>query len=114
MGGDLAGQFAVGDKLRNRYAVERESGTVLQNLKPYGLSRYVFSLMILIDKLNLPHFATPGCSVTLIAKDERYARLKAHGLTVNGAHFPIAVTHPDHASAPADLIIVALKHRHLP
>lgn len=58
-------------------------------------------------------YKTPGYSVTLIAKDERYARLKERGLTVNGVHLPISVTHPDHASGPADLIIVALKHRHL-
>lgn len=58
-------------------------------------------------------YKTPEYSVTLIAKDERYARLKEHGLTVNGIHLPISVTHPDHAPGTADVIIVALKHRHL-
>lgn len=58
-------------------------------------------------------YNTLGYSVTLIAKGQRYDRLKECGLTVNGTHFPIAVTHPDHAAEPADVIIVAVKHRHL-
>lgn len=55
-----------------------------------------------------------GFSTTLIARGQRYDRLKSDGLVVNGKPYAIPVTHPDKATSPADLIIVALKHHHLP
>jgi 2-dehydropantoate 2-reductase len=59
-------------------------------------------------------FAAHPLSTVLVARDERYERLKAEGLVVNGKHFSIPVVHPDEASTPADLIIVALKNHSLP
>jgi 2-dehydropantoate 2-reductase len=55
----------------------------------------------------------PGFSVRLIARDGYYDRLKRDGLIVNGRHYAVPVVHPDEASAPADLVLVALKHHHL-
>ncbi|MBW1799895.1 MAG: ketopantoate reductase family protein [Deltaproteobacteria bacterium] len=55
-----------------------------------------------------------GCSTFLVARGERYERLKAGGLVVNGEPYAISVIHPDESNPPADLIIVALKHHHLP
>jgi 2-dehydropantoate 2-reductase len=54
----------------------------------------------------------PHC-VSIIAGGERYERLRDHGLVVNGKHYAIPVTGPEHAS-PSDLILVAVKHHHLP
>ncbi|RJQ83320.1 MAG: ketopantoate reductase family protein [Desulfobacteraceae bacterium] len=50
--------------------------------------------------------------VSFVADGWRYERLK-RGVTVNGRHYPVAVVRPDEAAAPADLILVALKHHHL-
>ena len=58
-------------------------------------------------------FETEGFSSAVIARGERYERLKKEGLTVNGIHYDVPVVHPDRATEPADLIIVALKHHHL-
>ena len=55
----------------------------------------------------------PGFSVGIIARDGFYDRLKKDGLVVNGTHYAVPVIHPDEATAPADLVIVALKHHHL-
>jgi 2-dehydropantoate 2-reductase len=55
----------------------------------------------------------PDLSVSVVAKGERYDRLRRDGLTVNDATFHVPVIHPDRVEAPADLIIVALKHHHL-
>jgi len=49
----------------------------------------------------------------LIARGERYRRLKAHGLVVNGQQYQLPVKHPDEAPSPVDFILVALKHHHL-
>lgn len=54
-----------------------------------------------------------GFAVSLIAEGERYTRLQRDGLTVNGVTFHVPVLHPDRVTAPADLILVALKHHHL-
>ena len=54
-----------------------------------------------------------GWKCTLIARGERYDRLKSEGLMINGKPYAIPVTHPDATTEPADLIIVALKHHHL-
>jgi 2-dehydropantoate 2-reductase len=52
-------------------------------------------------------------ATAVLARDERYDRLKRDGLVVNGKHYAIPVIHPDETTDPADLIIVALKHHHL-
>ncbi len=59
--------------------------------------------------LNAPDFST-----AVLARGERYARLKRAGLIVNGRHYTLSVIDPDEGSEPADLIIVALKNYHLP
>ena len=56
----------------------------------------------------------PGFTTTLIARGERCDRLRREGLVVNGKPYAIPVTHPDEAAGPIDLILVALKHHHLP
>jgi len=58
-------------------------------------------------------FDTTGFSTVLIAKGHRLDKLKIKGLVVNGKSYAIPVIHPDEATSPADLIIVALKHHHL-
>jgi 2-dehydropantoate 2-reductase len=58
-------------------------------------------------------YKAPGFSTTVIAKGARADNLRKHGLTVNGEKIPVSVTEPGQAKAPADLIIVALKHSHL-
>ncbi|MEW6401677.1 MAG: 2-dehydropantoate 2-reductase [Chloroflexota bacterium] len=59
-------------------------------------------------------FDAHSFSTTLIARDERFQRLTAEGLVVNGKHYSIQVIHPDAVPAPADLVIVALKNQSLP
>jgi len=58
-------------------------------------------------------FDAEGFQTSLVARGQRYERLRRDGLVVNGRSYLIAVTHPDEATAPADLIIVGLKHHHL-
>ena len=58
-------------------------------------------------------FFANGFATTLVAGGERAARLREEGLTVNGEHLLLPVSDPDRGSAPADLILVALKHHHL-
>ena len=53
-------------------------------------------------------------STMVVARGERYDRLKRLGLVVNGKAYAPRVVHPDAPSSPADLILVALKHHHLP
>jgi len=59
-------------------------------------------------------FDQPPFSTVLVARGPRYDRLRAEGLVVNGRHYSIPVIHPDEATPPADLIIVALKNHNLP
>jgi 2-dehydropantoate 2-reductase len=59
-------------------------------------------------------YEAAGFSTTLVARGPRGDRLRSDGLVVNGKKYLLPVTHPDEATAPADLIIVALKHHHLP
>ena len=59
-------------------------------------------------------YEAAGFSTTLVARGPRCDRLRSNGLVVNGKRYLIPVTHPDEATSPADLIIVALKHHHLP
>jgi 2-dehydropantoate 2-reductase len=51
--------------------------------------------------------------VSLIAHNERHDQLKKKGLIVNKKHYAIPVVRPDN-TLPSDLIIVAVKHHHLP
>ena len=53
-------------------------------------------------------------STGVIARGQRYDRLESNGLVVNGKTHAVPVIHPEKAASPADLIIVALKHHHLP
>ena len=55
-----------------------------------------------------------GFSTVLVAKDQRYDRLKSEGLVINKKKYSIPVVHPDEAVPPADLILVALKNHDLP
>jgi 2-dehydropantoate 2-reductase len=52
-------------------------------------------------------------SVSLIAGNGRYEKLRREPIIVNGKQYAPSVLHPQASSAPADLIIVALKHHHL-
>ena len=58
-------------------------------------------------------YDTPGFSTVLIASGQRLEKLKKDGLVVNGKPYLIPVIQPDEADSPVDLILVALKHRHL-
>lgn len=57
---------------------------------------------------------TEGIEVCLVARGKRLKRLAEKGLIVNGAPYNIPVINPDDTPTPFDLIIVALKHHHLP
>ena len=54
-----------------------------------------------------------GISTMVVARGERCDRLRRLGLVVNGKAYAPLVVHADEASAPADLIFVALKHHQL-
>ena len=58
-------------------------------------------------------FESPGFSTSIVAGGRYFDRLKNQGLIVNEKEYHIPVIHPDEASSPADLIIVALKNHHL-
>lgn len=60
---------------------------------------------------SLLYTMDPKC-VCFIASGSRYDKLKRDGVVVNGKPYPIAVVNPVEA-APADLLIVAVKHYHL-
>jgi len=55
----------------------------------------------------------PHC-IWLIADGERYGRLKEKGFFVNDRHYDLPVMRPDDEAPPSDLVIVAVKHYHLP
>jgi len=52
-------------------------------------------------------------SVSFVAGGKRFERLRKEGLIVNGKRYFIPVVPPEDLSAPADLIIVAVKYHHL-
>jgi 2-dehydropantoate 2-reductase len=52
-------------------------------------------------------------SVSFVAGGDRFERLRKEGLIVNGKRYFIPVVLPEDMSAPADLIIVAVKYHHL-
>jgi 2-dehydropantoate 2-reductase len=51
--------------------------------------------------------------VAFVARGQRCRRLRQGPLIVNGRAHDLPVIHPDRVPAPADLVIVALKHHHL-
>lgn len=51
--------------------------------------------------------------VAFIAAGERGERLRRQGVIVNGRHYLIPVLDPGEIAAPADLVLVAVKHHHL-
>ena len=59
-------------------------------------------------------FALDRNSISFIAEGARYDRLKKSGVIVNGEPCPIAVVKPEDINKPFDLVIVAVKHHHLP
>ena len=52
--------------------------------------------------------------ISLIARGERADRLMEKGLIVNNKHYSVPVLRPEDKAPPSDLIIVAVKHHHLP
>jgi 2-dehydropantoate 2-reductase len=52
--------------------------------------------------------------ISIVAKGERYERLKSQGLTVNDKHYALPVVSVEEKTPFSDLIIVAVKHHHLP
>ena len=52
--------------------------------------------------------------ISLIARGERADRLMEQGLIVNNKHYSVPVVRPEDKAPPSDLIIVAVKHHHLP
>jgi 2-dehydropantoate 2-reductase len=58
--------------------------------------------------------ATAKLATSLIATGERNRRLREKGVAVNEATYRLPVIDPGKATSPVDLIIVALKHHHLP
>lgn len=52
--------------------------------------------------------------ISLIARGERADRLMEQGLIVNNKHYSMPVVRPEDKSPSSDLIIVAVKHHHLP
>ena len=59
-------------------------------------------------------FDAPGFSTVLVARAERAERLARDGLVVNGQAYHIPVIDPAASSPAADLVLVAVKHHHLP
>ena len=53
-------------------------------------------------------------SISIVAKGERYERLKTQGLIVNDKHYALPVVGVEEKTPFSDLIIVAVKHHHLP
>ncbi len=52
--------------------------------------------------------------VSIVAKDERYKRLKEEGLIINETQYFPKLIRPDDKTRPSDLIVVAVKHHNLP
>jgi len=51
--------------------------------------------------------------ISLVAKGERYDRLKQKGLIVNNKHYSLPIIKPEDKTPPSEFIIVAVKHHHL-
>ncbi len=52
--------------------------------------------------------------ISLVADGERHDRLKQKGFFVNDRHYVLPVMRPDDDAPPSDLVMVAVKHHHLP
>jgi len=52
--------------------------------------------------------------ISLIADGERHERLRQKGFYVNNRHYILPVIRTNDAAPPSDLVIVAVKHHHLP
>ncbi len=60
-------------------------------------------------------FSTAGTfSVFFLASGERYEKLRQQALVVNGKSYAIETMKPEHVKESVDLVLVALKHHHLP
>ncbi len=66
-----------------------------------------------LGMLYATKFYAAGFDVELAASGERATRLRQEGILVNSRHYDFPVTTPELAT-PGDLIIVALKHHHMP
>ncbi len=53
-------------------------------------------------------------SLFFLADGERYQRMKQEPFTVNGKSYTVPVLAPEEVMEPVDLVLVALKHHHLP
>ncbi|RLB20334.1 MAG: 2-dehydropantoate 2-reductase [Deltaproteobacteria bacterium] len=53
-------------------------------------------------------------AVSLIAKGDRYRALEREGLVINGKPYSFRLMDPNGNPSPPDLIIIAVKHHHLP
>lgn len=56
----------------------------------------------------------PRFTTVLVAGGERYERLWHDGLVINGQAYQIPLRKPEDVGPPADLVLVAVKHHHLP
>ena len=54
-----------------------------------------------------------GFNVCFVARGKRFERLKERTFSINEGLYRIPAVHADKVAAPADLVIVALKHHHL-
>jgi 2-dehydropantoate 2-reductase len=59
-------------------------------------------------------FEADSFSFFFLAQGERYERLNKEPLLVNGKSYTIAVKRPEDVKEPVDLVLVGLKHAHLP
>jgi 2-dehydropantoate 2-reductase len=55
-----------------------------------------------------------GFSVSFVARGKRYERLKKKTFHINERLYHIPAIHADQVKRPSDLVLVALKHHHLP
>ncbi|MFO7884913.1 MAG: ketopantoate reductase family protein [Desulfobacteraceae bacterium] len=58
-------------------------------------------------------FNTKKFDTCIIARGERFEKLKTKGLVINKTPCYVPVVHPEKADSPVDLIIVAVKNHHL-
>jgi 2-dehydropantoate 2-reductase len=81
---------------------------------PRRIERVVLCGAGAVGALYVPHLNALGPEVLrVVAGGERRARLLADGLTVNGRRHEVRVVAPGERTAPADLLLVAVKQHHL-
>lgn len=54
------------------------------------------------------------CNLTVIADSERVSRYREQFFQVNGVNVPFRLSDPEDKAEPADLLLVTVKHHHLP